>query len=709
MPRPPDPRPPQPPYCLGPHCFSPQPGGAAGSYDPNEKFGAAGFGTQAFIDGDELIPYSVHFENLGPGSIPTPMNPATAPAQRIEVTDQLSTNLDWSTFEFTEFGFGDVIVPVIGLPAYQFVSVPVTANGLEFNVEVELTFDAETGKVRVLFQAIDPLTFLPPDVLTGILPPEDGTGNGKGYFNYRVRPVAGLASGTEIRNIALIKFDINPIIATNQIDPEDPAAGTDPGREALNTIDAAGPSSNVAPLPATTNETDFLVQWTGSDDTGGSGIAAYSVYVSDNGQPFSLWRDNVTVTQDTYSGVGGHTYRFYSVAIDHVGHVEAAPSNPDTQITVNAGACSGLDDHGNNSGLSTAVGVPSKTPGTIERNCDVDWFSFVASRGEHFTLATGLMTLADSELFVFAPDGTTQLAYDDDSGPGLASKINWRAPSSGTYYFRVQGKANTATGTYAVSLDRWAIYLGVDAPATLVNSDGTTIPVDDSDIVELQQWSGGGYAYRMFFDGSDVGLTTAAEDMDAFAMLDDGSLLISTSGSFSVPGPGGPITGNDEDLLRFVPTRTGSMTQGTWEFYFDGSDVGLTEDMDALDVLPDGRLVISSSASVSVPGTSGTDKDLFVFTPTTLGTNTAGTWQLYFSAVGTNLTTASEDIDALAIGLASPTMPHYFSTFGAFTGAGVSGGKSDLFHLEATAATAPISGTFSPTLDLTANLRGLGT
>ena len=121
-----------------------------------------------------------------------------------------------------------------------------TYNGQTFDVEIELSFDSATGQVRAVFQSIDPATRLPPDVLTGFLPPEDGTGRGKGYFSYTVQPKAGLPTGTEIRNVALIRFDGQTIIATNQVDPHDPSQGTDPAKEALNTIDAGAPTSSVA-------------------------------------------------------------------------------------------------------------------------------------------------------------------------------------------------------------------------------------------------------------------------------------------------------------------------------------------------------------------------------------------------------------------------------------------------------------------------------
>jgi len=38
-----------------------------------------------------------------------------------------------------------------------------------------------------------------------------------------MKPLPGLTSGTEIRNVAHIMFDFGETIATNQIDPHDPS------------------------------------------------------------------------------------------------------------------------------------------------------------------------------------------------------------------------------------------------------------------------------------------------------------------------------------------------------------------------------------------------------------------------------------------------------------------------------------------------------
>ncbi len=304
------------------------------SVDPNDKYGADGYGPQAFITPDSVIPYRIEFENLGPGSDPLPNQPATAPAQRVEITDQLSSLLDWHSLSFTQFGFGENQLSVPPGRQYHFTTVPMTFNGQTFDVEVELSFNPKTGLVRAVFQSIDSSNFLPPDILTGFLPPEDGTGRGQGHIGFTINPLPDLPTGTEIRNVALISFDGQTIIATNQVDPEDPSQGTDPDREALNTIDAGPPVSQVTPLQQITTEPSFLVRWSGGDDLNGSGIADYTVFVSDDGGPFEVWLNATTESQAIFDGQRGHTYSFYSVARDNVGHTEVALASADTEITV---------------------------------------------------------------------------------------------------------------------------------------------------------------------------------------------------------------------------------------------------------------------------------------------------------------------------------------------------------------------------------------
>ena len=76
-------------------------------------------------------------------------------------------------------------------------------------------------------------------------------------------------------------------------------------------------------LPATESSSVFTVSWSGQDDPGGSGIASYDVYASDNGGAYTLWQQDTSDTSALFLGANGDTYSFYSVATDNVGNVES--------------------------------------------------------------------------------------------------------------------------------------------------------------------------------------------------------------------------------------------------------------------------------------------------------------------------------------------------------------------------------------------------
>jgi hypothetical protein len=94
-------------------------------------------------------------------------------------------------------------------------------------------------------------------------------------------------------------------------------------------------------LPATSDR-GVLVQWSGEDDPGGSGIASYDILVSEDGSNYYSWLTRTTNTSAVFSGVLGGTYWFYSVARDNVGHEEKAPLTADATTTVNTPFTVGL-------------------------------------------------------------------------------------------------------------------------------------------------------------------------------------------------------------------------------------------------------------------------------------------------------------------------------------------------------------------------------
>ena len=292
--------------------------------DPNQKIGPAGSGPAGFISATRALAYRVDFENE---------TNASAPAQQVVITDPLSTNFDLGTFQWTELGFGDLLIVLPPNTRHFETNVPMTSLDTPFEVQIELGLRG-SGEAYAIFRSIDPATSLPPPVNIGFLPPEDGTRRGQGHVAYLVGARPNLPTGTPIRNVALIAFDRQPAIATNQRELHDAAAGNDPAKECLLTIDAVAPTSSVRPLPAQSQGLQIPVAWTGQDDAGGSGIASYDVFVSDNSGPWTLWQSATADTNGSYRGLPLHTYGFRSTAHDHAGNLEAAHLTADATTTV---------------------------------------------------------------------------------------------------------------------------------------------------------------------------------------------------------------------------------------------------------------------------------------------------------------------------------------------------------------------------------------
>jgi len=288
--------------------------------DPNDITGPAGFGPDGYETASQFFPYTIQFQNE-----PS----ATAPAQVVTVTEALDSSLDWSTFQLGDFGFGGIEIAMPpGLSSYS-TRIDLRST-LGLFVDVTAGLDLSSGIVTWTFTSIDPSTLdLPSNVLSGFLPPDENPPEGEAFINYMVRPKATDATGTVINANATVIFDAGL--------PDQSSLDTAP---IFNTIDTGPPTSRVGPLPPTEASPTFTVTWSGQDDPGGSGIASYDIYDSEDGGPYSLWQSDTTQTSATFTGVVGHTYSFYGVATDNVGNVEPTPATAEatTQIVANSEA-----------------------------------------------------------------------------------------------------------------------------------------------------------------------------------------------------------------------------------------------------------------------------------------------------------------------------------------------------------------------------------
>ncbi len=86
------------------------------------------------------------------------------------------------------------------------------------------------------------------------------------------------------------------------------------------------------------------------------------------------------------------------------------------------------------------IAIGSPVQANFHGTEDQDWFRFTVRGGVTYTLQTSnLGTAADTYLYLYGTDGSTLLASNDDYDGSLASRIDWAAPITGTYYLLVRG------------------------------------------------------------------------------------------------------------------------------------------------------------------------------------------------------------------------------------------------------------------------------
>lgn len=290
----------------------------------------------------------------------------------------------------------------------------------------------------------------------------------------------------------------------------------------------------------------------------------------------------------------------------------------------------------------------------------------------------------------FDGKNNVECVYDENPQPGI-----WRIrvdPSNGPYS-EGQGYALVVSGDVAEAQnpEQWYISL---AQSAWVPGLGT---VKDEDVFV---YSPADDSRAMYFDGSDVGIGIA--DVDALSVRADGNILMSFRHGRNIPGltggPDGELV-DDSDLVLFTFTQSGEDTQGSFSFFFDGSDVGLSspsEDVVAVHEAGNGDITVSTLGPGSVPGVFlFRDEDAITFTPTSTGADTAGTWVPLFDGGDVAMKSNDEDIDAIT----GDGAEIVFSTTGDLAAKGTNGANEDLFWFHGTFGP-QTSGRISRVLDL---------
>jgi hypothetical protein len=400
-------------------------GKAEAPHDPNNIIGPAGFGDQNFVTRSQVLPYQIDFENE-----PT----AGLPAQQVVITQQLDANLNWQSFRLGSFGFGGATYTVPANTAFYQTRVDLTQTNGYF-VDVSGTIDVRSGVATWTFTTIDPTSGqIPLDPTIGFLPPDASRGIGEGFVSYTIQAKPDDPTGTVINAQARVVFSTQPPLDTGKI---------------FNTIDAgASLTSSVAALPAVVNATSFGLSWSGTGDASGSAISSYSVYVSDNGGPFTAWLPDTTLTQATYIGQFGHTYGFYSVATDNTGNVQAAPTQAQTTTSVQW--------------LTTTSLASDQASG--------------ATYGQSVTFTA---TVAANNASAGTPTGTVQFAVD---GSNYGNPVPLAQGSAGIKVSGLAAGAHSVTAAYS-GAPAFVAGNGTLTNGQMVNPATLTITADDQSMV----------------------------------------------------------------------------------------------------------------------------------------------------------------------------------------------------------------------------------
>lgn len=225
---------------------------------------------------------------------------------------------------------------------------------------------------------------------------------------------------------------------------------------------------------------------------------------------------------------------------------------------------------------------------------------------------------------------------------------------------------------------------GTNPSVELSAKTGGTIGGVSFAAADIVAYNGATGQWSMQLDASDAGL---AKNLTAFYRQDQPSGL---DIYYLVFGANQPIAGlgtiTPWDIVKFTPTQLGPTTAGTFEWYFDGSDVGLSntgEKIDAIGMDQDGRLLISLTGGGSVPrpGTAlkVADEDIIAFTPATTGQNTTGTWAAFFDGSAAVSGLAVEDINGFWDDPATGDL--YITLLGSYNVGGVQGNGNDILKL----------------------------
>lgn len=203
--------------------------------------------------------------------------------------------------------------------------------------------------------------------------------------------------------------------------------------------------------------------------------------------------DGKTVLQinDDYAGLGlasrieltaAETARYYLKVQDSAGH--GAPNfsytlRLDTEGLPTAGPCLDPFEPDGLPAFASEILIGESQAHAFCPEGDADWVHFYVVQGKRYTLTTSNLTIGtDTFITVFGPSADGIIAQDDDGGGGLATRVDFVAPSSGTYYAQIKnaGDIGGKGQRYTLALSAAGVAAAMPATATPTSAPLTATP-----------------------------------------------------------------------------------------------------------------------------------------------------------------------------------------------------------------------------------------
>ena len=377
-----------------------------GSIDPNEIIGPDGVPGKKWVSVHDQLPYTILYEND---------STASAPARVVRITKPIEPKEDPTTLQLGRFGFNNQTfeIPQNRAAYYQRLDCRDTMG---LFVDLVAGYDQINNVLFWEFSTIDPISLLPPeDPYKGFLFLQDTVESnyGHGFVSFSIKPKQNAVTLDTIAAKAEIIFDSNEPIPTNVH---------------TNTIDAVAPQSQ---LLSATVAPDFklTLTWAGSDDTNGSGIGYYTIYVSTDEVNYTVFKDRTQRTDTTFSLPPFANYCFFILATDRVGNAEQLRPNQNQCVFVGGVVpVTWLYFNGKNEGTDNIL----------------NWATATEQNSNRFEIERSLTGNNFSKIGTVAAAGNSATARSYNYTDGKIDRLN-----SNVFYYRLKQINNNNQFSYS--------------------------------------------------------------------------------------------------------------------------------------------------------------------------------------------------------------------------------------------------------------------